>query len=409
MKILVFIIALFAYSSLYSLEYTDKTPNLFIDCNGCDENFFREKIKFVNFVRDRADADIYVMLNYQMTGSGGKKYFLDFVGYNQFNGLNDTIVYTIPNSTTEDFRRNKITEKINLGLVRYLMKTQFADSLNLNFATNTTESEKKKEINDPWDYWVFSADLNSYFSGEKTSNSLSAYSSLSADRVTDDWKFSLGLNFNYSESNYLYDDINYLTLTKSRSADASAIKSLGNNFSAGVWSSYSQSTYSNILNSINASVGGEYSILPYSESNRAAIKLQYKVSNRYYQYEEETIYLKSSEYVLSNNLSFLSNFKQNWGNIYASVSWSNFLNDFDKNRFDAYTNFSVNLFKGFNLNFNLYYSSIHDQISLRRAGTSVEDLLLKRKQLGTQYSYGGSFGVSYSFGSMYSNFVNTRF
>ncbi len=40
---------------------------------------------------------------------------------------------------------------------------------------------------------------------------------------------------------------------------------------------------------------------------------------------------------------------------------------------------------------------------------SFEDILLRLKQLQTNYSYSLSLGLSYSFGSIYSNVVNPRF
>jgi hypothetical protein len=42
-------------------------------------------------------------------------------------------------------------------------------------------------------------------------------------------------------------------------------------------------------------------------------------------------------------------------------------------------------------------------------GASLEDVLLMRKQLATSYEYYFSIGLSYTFGSIYSNVVNPRF
>jgi hypothetical protein len=55
------------------------------------------------------------------------------------------------------------------------------------------------------------------------------------------------------------------------------------------------------------------------------------------------------------------------------------------------------------------YSAIHDQIELPRRGATEEDILLKRRQLATQYQYGMSAGFSWEFGSKYANIVNPRF
>jgi hypothetical protein len=55
------------------------------------------------------------------------------------------------------------------------------------------------------------------------------------------------------------------------------------------------------------------------------------------------------------------------------------------------------------------YAAVHDQLALRKSEVSLDDLLLRRKELATGYSYSLSVGFSYSFGSVYSNVVNPRF
>ena len=42
-------------------ELKADAPRVFIDCRGCDRDYFREEITYVNYVRDRKDADIHVL------------------------------------------------------------------------------------------------------------------------------------------------------------------------------------------------------------------------------------------------------------------------------------------------------------------------------------------------------------
>ena len=80
-----------------------------------------------------------------------------------------------------------------------------------------------------------------------------------------------------------------------------------------------------------------------------------------------------------------------------------------KNRLDLHAGLSINLLKG--LSFDVWggYSQIHDQLSLPIRGATYEEILLQRKELATNYSYNFSIGLSYTFGSLYSNVVNPRF
>ena len=54
-------------------QAVDRTGALrvFLDCNSCDENYLRTEITFINYVRDRADADVHVLVTTQGTGGGG--------------------------------------------------------------------------------------------------------------------------------------------------------------------------------------------------------------------------------------------------------------------------------------------------------------------------------------------------
>ncbi|HKL67340.1 MAG TPA: hypothetical protein VJ877_05560, partial [Bacteroidales bacterium] len=65
--------------------------------------------------------------------------------------------------------------------------------------------------------------------------------------------------------------------------------------------------------------------------------------------------------------------------------------------------------KGLRINLGGNYSFIHNQISLVKGGASSEEILLRRKELKTNYSYFANFGFSYTFGSIYNNVVNPRF
>jgi hypothetical protein len=65
--------------------------------------------------------------------------------------------------------------------------------------------------------------------------------------------------------------------------------------------------------------------------------------------------------------------------------------------------------KGLSLSFSGGASILHDQLGLAKGVASTEEILLKKKELATQFQYYGSFGVTYIFGSMYNNVVNPRF
>src|SRR5215471_16918830 len=57
------------------------------------EDYIKTEITFVDYVRDRFEADVHVLITTQTTGSGGDEYTLFFLGQKSFRGKNDTLKY----------------------------------------------------------------------------------------------------------------------------------------------------------------------------------------------------------------------------------------------------------------------------------------------------------------------------
>ena len=49
---------------------------VFLDCSDCFADYLREETGFVDFVRDRATADVHVIITNTSTGSGGLEYVI---------------------------------------------------------------------------------------------------------------------------------------------------------------------------------------------------------------------------------------------------------------------------------------------------------------------------------------------
>ncbi|MDH4271506.1 MAG: hypothetical protein OEW18_05965, partial [Candidatus Aminicenantes bacterium] len=51
-------------------ELKKSAPKIYIDCDWCDFDYVKTEITFVNYVRDRKEAQVHVLINIQPTGSG---------------------------------------------------------------------------------------------------------------------------------------------------------------------------------------------------------------------------------------------------------------------------------------------------------------------------------------------------
>ncbi len=128
----------------------------------------------------------------------------------------------------------------------------------------------------------------------------------------------------------------------------------------------------------------------------------------YNKYERETIYFKMRETLLSHLLRFSFELIEPWGNAGFRLSGSNYLHDFNLYSLSTDGFISVRLLKGFSFDVRGGYSKIN-QLALPRGQASLDEVLLARKEIATQYSYNFGIGISYSFGSIYNNAVNSRF
>jgi hypothetical protein len=155
--------------------------------------------------------------------------------------------------------------------------------------------------------------------------------------------------------------------------------------------------------------GIEYNLFPYSESTRRQLRFLYSIGYVYANYTDTTIYDKLYEGHMQHSINVAYEVIQKWGSIDMSVNYSNYLHDWSKNNLSVEGYLDLRIAKGLNLNVGGGASLIHDQLGLVKGGATTEEVLLRRRELATQFQYFTSFGFTYTFGSIYNNVVNPRF
>ena len=100
--------------------------------------------------------------------------------------------------------------------------------------------------------------------------------------------------------------------------------------------------------------------------------------------------------------------RQAWGTIDARLEGSHFFHDFSKNRLEFYSFLSLRVFKGLFVRLGGEANLINDQLFLPQGDASLEEILLQRRALATDFRLEFRFGVAYTFGSIYYSVVNTR-
>ncbi|MFC2161992.1 hypothetical protein ACFLRX_10120, partial [Acidobacteriota bacterium] len=387
-------------------EDMNGAPKVFLDCGrACDKNYIRTEISFVNYVRDRKDADVHVLVTTQGTGSGGQEYTMNFMGLNDYEGINSTLKYSSGRTATDDEERKEMAHVLKAGLIPYVARTPLLNQIKIDYSKRT----KPAVVEDRWNYWVYYLSLRGSMSGQKTYSNSDLNGNVSLNRVTPASKFRMSLSANFRERVFKFDDTTISSPSEEKNFTGLWVKSLSDHWSFGGWFGASSNTFDNTKFRSYLAPALEFNIFPYGESTRRQLRVLYRIGIGYYSYREETIYEKVEEMLFSEALSITFEQKEPWGNLSGRIEGSHFFHDFSKNKLVFSGNISFRLFKGFSLSLNGRYSSIRDQLSLPKEDASLEDILLRIKQLQTNYSYSLSLGLNYSFGSIYSNVVNPRF
>ena len=398
--------AIFAQDGSPDLEELKKlAPKVYLDCMMCDRDFFRDSITYVNFVRDRKGADIHVLVTQQSTGSRGQEYTFTFIGLEEFEGTEHSLVHASnPTDTRDDTRRAQV-EVMQRGIFPFIIGSPICEFINLEFK----QKLEPMAVEDPWNSWVFSANLDGRLDKQSTRTTSSFDTNLSANRVTPNMKIQLGISADFDERKYEYDDETIISKSDKKDFSALFVKSISDHWSVGGWVEAESSTYSNLDALFNVSPAIEYSFFTYDQSTRKQLRLLYRIGWNHANYTETTIFDKTKETLYNQTLMFIMDIRQPWGNISGSLTGSHYLHDIKKNRFVLNGSISVKLIKGLSLTARGSYEQIRDQLNLPLGDYTLEEVLLTRKELQTDYKYSLSFGVRYTFGSVYSNVVNPRF
>jgi len=313
-------------------------------------------------------------------------------------------------TSTNDERRAAFARILRLGLVRYVTSTSTASRLTLVFEKRDEPDTSQAPQNDPWNFWVFRTRANAAFDGEERSQSRNFFGSFSANRITEAWKISSGVNLRFRQNHYTLSNGGEL-VDKSHEHEASAlvVKSLSDHWSAALRGRVGSTTFRNQDRLLRAGAGIEYSVFPYRASATRELTAQVTLGINHFDYTETTVYDKDQETVGDARLVAAFDLTQPWGSTEITFETLAYLHDPGRHRLELDGRLDIRLFKGFSLNVEGAISRIRDQLYLPKGDATDEEILLRRRQLATDYRYEFKTGFSYTFGSIFNNIVNTRF
>ena len=385
-------------------------PRIFLDCpdGGCDFAYLRRELSYVDWARDRADADVHVLVTGDYTGDGGYAAQLCFLRRPGRGPAADTLRFCLPRDATADDTRRALARALAAGLARDLVGTAEGDRLEIGVAAPGPRAAAAPAA-DPWRAWVMSTSVSGSLDGEKSYRNHYLGSSASASRVTGELKLGASASHSYSEGRYtLSDGSRFTAINRSWSAGARGVRSLAPRWSAGARGNVSHSTYGNLDLSFGAGPTVEFDLFPYEESARRSWILAWEIRAYHADYAVETIYGKSRETLCYHRAVTDLALRQPWGSTEFSVWATQYLHDGARYSVTAIANAQLRLHRGLSLTLTGSWSRLHDQLALPRGDASDEEILARRRELATAYRYSGQVGLTYTFGAAVNNVVNTR-
>lgn len=391
-------------------------PNVFFDCSGprCDSRYYRTEITWVNWVNDKEDANVHLIMTSQTTGAGGREYLFDFIGVGEQASYQDRHRYRSLPTDTDRETLDGIVHAMGLGLATFADEAGYRGLVVIS-PTDREEAAvargvvARDEVTDPWNLWVFRIDGEVGIDGETTERRTSLEGGFSASRVTPDWRIRFSGDI---ETDHLSIDLSEGTFRDTRtnwSFDTRVVYALLEHWSVGMDTNASRNLTYNQDFRVEVSPALEYSIFPYDEATRRSFTLYYTIGPAYRDYTESTTHGETEETRWEQAMDVRFSQRQPWGNASVNVRGSHFLHDFEQRLVSLGGNLSFRVFRGLELEFSGNVSQVNDQIYLAAEEATDEEALLQLQQRATDFDYRMEVGFQFRFGSIFNNVVNNRF
>ena len=382
---------------------------VFVDCDGCYADFLRAEVTFVDYVRDRKEADVHVLITSIETGGGGREYTAAFTGLRRLQTATHMLKAVTTTSDSEDIIRRQLATTLRVGLLHFVTLGGVPQELSLDVEIEEAKA-RQAAASDKWNKWVFSLRGSTSFEGQESSRERQFSGSASADRITPEWKITVGAFVQERREEFDLDEEDPVFAERSqRELSWLVVKALGEHWSAGTGGEVLSSTFSNTKFQADVAGAVEYNVFPYSAYTKRQLRTQYILGLRRARYNEETLFGLTSETRGRQEISTTFEQRERWGSIEAQVEFSQYLHDLSKYRLEANGEIAWRVARGLSISADVSGSRIRDQISLPRRGATPEEILLRLRQLRSGYDYDFSMSLTYTFGSIFSAIVNPRF
>lgn len=399
-----------ASSQLPAQEAVPDRLALFLDCNFCDETFIRQEMTYVDYVRDREVADIHILVTQQRTGAGGQAQTIELLGLGPFAGMDQSGVYTTLAATTEDEEREGFLRTLQALLVPYLLRTSAAERVRVTVEeAGGAEPGGGQPVDDPWNQWTVEIYADGSADFESRQQSFDTRYGVYVNRVTEDWKIQFRPFFNYNYDRFERGDETIRSTARRDGFTSYVVRSISPHWSVGAFGDVFTSTFDNVELRYRFMPAIEYSLYPYREATRRQLTVAYRIGASQIAYQDTTIFNQIEELLPEHTLTAGYEVTQPWGEVDIGVNASQYLHEPQRYALQLDGSIDVRITQGLSLSLGGNVAFIQNQLNLPKGDADLEEVLLRRRQLETDYRAGLNFGFRYRFGSIFNNVVNPRF
>lgn len=347
---------------------------VYLDCD-CFREYVRSELTFVDHVRARESADVHVLGQSRETGGGGREYSLRFVGVARLSRFDLDLKAVTTASDTEDMRRRAVRSTLAAGFLTYISRAGLPGRLEID--VKEAEGAPPRAGDDPWNFWVYSLRASAELQAEESQREWEWNVSGSADRVTENWKMSLGARAEQSIETFdLDEDDPFESRRHNRQVSGVIVKALGDHWSFGVLGELSSSSFENRSLMVGAAPAIEYNVFPYSQYTRRQLRIQYYMGPVYARYYEITLFGKLRETRGLHALNITFDQREPWGTLQARFSLEQFVPETKHYRLEFNGDVNIRIIRGLSLNIEAGASRIRDLQQHRQSG--VRPVILNR-------------------------------
>jgi len=391
--------------------------------NECDElrNTFSRINTFIpelTLSKNSLETDLFITIAPEVETSI-IKYDLRIIGQKEFGGKNSNTTITVSKDATTTAK----SEAIFQNTKRLLMESGIITEVslpNLNNAQTTSITEArntapttKNKIKD----WLIMSTINGSISLTENSKNGNFINSLTANKTKGKDRLDIGLQLGYNLSSFTFLTSEGPRTSTNKYLDWNATtlrsKALNSQWAMGGILGTIRMASQNVAGSFIAMPGFEYSIFPVTEGVTKQLAIRSLLGMFHYSYIDSTYLDRKKETLLAGEIALIGNFYERWGSANLTLKASRFFNKISDSSINFNGNINLRINQKLSFNFSVYGFL---QSSIKRYsknfyldGITPEDILLGRAKLPSNFSLGGSVGLTFNFGSNYINPINQRF